>query len=140
MNVFAFAAVVTVLFGQVTPQSFVGTWAAEFKGVTYARLELQNESGSISGRVSLGGIHVTNDGTVDEVSFPATNWTPVFDVRLSNGVLTFARKDGDDIDRFELRLLGSDAELTLVFTADDRERLAQEDVPLPKPFRLTPSK
>ena len=133
-----FAAAVTLALGLAQPaaQSFAGIWTAALKGQVYARLELREANGTLSGRISLGAIHVDKDGVVETVNAPATNFTPIFDVMARGGVVAFARKDGDDTDRFEIRMVDGDVRLTFVPSAEDRETLAREGVPLPKPVRL----
>jgi hypothetical protein len=130
------AAGLVLAVAQTGAQQFAGTWTRALDGKTYVRLELRESAGMLSGRISLGRIHVDKDGVVDEVLEPATNFTPIFDVRLQNGVVSFARKDGDDIDRFEIRIVAGDVQLTFVPSAEDRAALAREGVPLPKPARL----
>ena len=121
---------------QTGAQQFAGNWTAALDGTIYAQLELQAANGTLAGRISLGDIHVNADGVVDDVSRPARDFTPIFDVRMENGVVSFARKDGDDTDHFEMRILDGDVRLAFIPTAEDRETLAREGVPLPKPMRL----
>jgi len=122
---------------QTGVRQFAGNWDAAVGGTTFARLELVESGGALSGRISLGNIHVDDKGVVDEVQKPATNFTPIFDVRIRDGVVAFARKDGDDTDHFELRAAGAELELAFLPTAEDRALLAREGVTtLPKPVRL----
>jgi hypothetical protein len=129
---------VTLALGLAQPsaQSFAGTWTAALKGQTYARLELREANGTLSGRISLGAMHFDKDGVVDTVQEPATNFTPIFDVTVRDGIVAFARKDGDDTDRFEIRIVDGDVQLTFVLSAEQRETLAREGLPLLKPMRL----
>src|SRR3954464_5686592 len=99
------AVAILVAAGQQASQ-FTGTWTATYKGDTFARLQLRETNGVLTGRISLGNVHGDKDGVVDEVISPAVIDTPMFDVSLRDGVLRFARKDGDDTDRFELRIIG----------------------------------
>ena len=115
---------------------FAGTWTAAVKGQTYVRLELSESRGALSGRISLGAMHVDKDGVFDTVQQPATNFTPIFDVVARGDAVAFARKDDDDTDRFEIRMVDGDVQLTFVLSAELRERFAREGVPLPKPVRL----
>jgi hypothetical protein len=123
------------LAAQSTPQ-FSGTWIAAHSGDTFVRLELHEINGALGGRISLGAMHVDKDGVVDEVLRPAVNFTPIFDVLLRDGVLSFARKDEDDTDRFELRLVGDTAELRFLVTPAFAEELARDGIPIPKPVPL----
>ena len=130
------AAAMAAAVAQSGTQQFAGTWTAALKGQTYARLELREANGTLSGRISLGAVHVDKDGIVDDVNAPATNFTPIFDVMARGGMVAFARKDGDDTDRFEIRMVDGDVQLTFVLSAEDRETFAREGVPPPKPVRL----
>ena len=69
---------------------------------------------------------------------------PVFAIRYSeyfegDGALFFARKDDNDIDLFEMRLVDGEARLIFAATEEDRAKLAREGLPLPRPIRLTKS-
>ena len=64
--------------------------------------------------------------------------TPIFDLTEQPALVTFSRKNGSDTDRFELHVLGAGrAELRLLLSDEDREALAAEGVPAPKPIALT---
>jgi hypothetical protein len=138
MRTLILAAAMFVAAGQPPPQ-LAGTWTATRNGDTFARLELRETNGALDGRISLGAMHVDKDGVVDEVLKPAVDFTPIFDVSLRDGVLSFARKDGDDTDRFELRLDGEAAMLRFIVTRELAEQLALDGVPIPTPVRLTRS-
>ena len=115
----------------------MGTWTAERAGQTFVRLELTTTGGALGGRISLGDIHLDSQGEVEAVLKAATDFTPIFDVVLRDGMLSFARKDGDDTDRFEMRLAANEtAQLTFAPSEADREELVRAGVPLPKPIRL----
>ena len=128
---------VVMAVAQAGASQFAGVWTAALDGKTYVRLELIDSGGTLSGRVGLGSFHVDKDGVVDQIIGPAGDFTPIFDVRVRDGVVSFARKDGDDIDRFELRLAGAAAQLAFVISAEEREAQTRLGVPLPKPVRLT---
>ena len=123
--------------GQTGTQPFVGTWTVTLEGQTFARVELQAAAGTLSGRISLGAMHMTDQGEIDQVNQPAINFTPLFDLSYRDGVLVFARKDGDDTDRFELRVNGDTAQLTFVVTDEFRQVLKDNGLPAPKPITLT---
>jgi hypothetical protein len=133
-------AALMLTLGQTGAQAFAGTWTMNFEGQTFARLELQTASGTLSGRISLGAMHITDRGEIDRVLAPATNFTPLFDLSYRDGVLVFARKDGDDIDRFELRVNGDTAQLTFLVTEEFRQELKDNGLPVPKPITLTRTK
>jgi hypothetical protein len=70
---------------------------------------------------------------------PASNFTPLFDVVYREGVLSFARKDEDDIDRFEVRIIdaaGGAAQLSFVMTDEFRQELKDSGIAPPKPIVL----
>ncbi len=99
------AAVVGLLLAQPASQSYVGTWTADLNGQMYVRLELATTGAVLGGRISLGDIHLNSAGEVEAVTSVAQRFTPIFDLVLRDATLSFARKDGDDTDRFEMRLI-----------------------------------
>ena len=132
------ATVLAAALGQASPGGLAGHWAASLGGQTFVRLELHETNGALTGWISLGDIHVNALGEVEQVIAPASTFTPIFDVALRDGVLSFARKDGDDTDRFSLRLSAAGfAELTFTPSDDDRRQLVEAGIPIPKPIRLT---
>jgi hypothetical protein len=139
-NAASVVAVLMLTFGQTGAQAFVGTWTMNFEGQTFARLELQMAAGTLSGRISLGAMHITEQGEIDHVIKPAIDFTPLFDVSYRDGVLVFARKDGFDTDRFELRVNGDTAQLTFLVTDEFRQELKDNGLPVPKPITLTRTK
>ena len=136
-NAASMVAALMLMLGQTGAQGLVGTWTMNFEGQTFARLELQIAAGALSGRISLGAMHVTDQGQIDHVIKPAIDFTPLFDVSFRDGVLAFARKDGDDTDRFELRVNGDTAQLTFLVTDEFRQELKDDGLPVPKPITLT---
>ena len=131
------AAAVALAIAQPTASRFAGTWTAALDGKTYVRLELVPTGAALTGRISLGNIHVNAEGRVETVTEAPRVVAPIFDIELRGDVLAFARKDGNDTDRFEMRVMNGGAELLFLPSAEDREALAREGVPLPKPIRLT---
>jgi hypothetical protein len=89
--------------------------------------------------MSIGqSIHVDDEGNVDSVTAASSTPTRMLDIRWNDGVLSFGTNDGPDVDRFEFRLIDANhAELTMVFSEEERRQYAAEHLPLPKPFRLT---
>ena len=128
-------AILLLLFtNQVTSQRFAGTWLADHAGTTYVRLVLSGADDALTGTLSLGDVQVDDRGEVKTVT-AVKSAGPVFDVRVNGAVLSFARQDGDDTDRFEVRLTGVDnAELTFVVSEADRQAAGVSSL---KPFRLT---
>jgi hypothetical protein len=129
-------AVLAYLVVQSGAQPFAGTWTADLAGETYVRLELTLTNGEIGGRVSLGAVHFGSKGTVEAVTQTAQNFTPIFDVALRNGVLSFARKDEDNIDRFEMRLVNGEGRLTVLLSSDDLAELASQGISTVQPLTL----
>jgi hypothetical protein len=133
------AAALVLTLAQAGVQSFAGTWTTELKGDTYIRLELRETHGALSGQISLGTIHPDKDGVVDTVIEPATYSKPIFDVALRDGVLSFARTDEGDTDRFELRVVGDRVELTYRFHPGVVEALKRDGITPVRPVLLSRS-
>jgi hypothetical protein len=116
-----------------------GNWTANFQGTTYVRLAFAEGATVPQGTMSIGqSIHVDDEGNVDRVTAAASTPTRMLDIRWNDGVLSFGINDGPDVDRFEFRLIDANhAELAPIFSGEERRRLAAEQIPLPKPFRLT---
>ena len=116
----------------------VGSWIAQFEGTTFVRLELNSANGGITGGISLGNIEVDDRGAVRRVTASPPGLKPISDLTQRGSVLEFLLKDGDEPDRFELRLVeGGRAELHLLLSEDDREELAASGIPTPRPILLT---
>src|SRR5712671_4447733 len=99
------AAGLGLLLAQPAGQSYVGNWTAEFGGQTFVRLELTATEGGLRGRMSVGdGISVDLQGEVDAVAVPAGEPSPLSDLVLRDGSLSFSRKEGGDVDHFQMRL------------------------------------
>ena len=130
--------VLLLLFtNQGTSQRFAGTWMADHAGTTYVRLVLRGADDALSGTLSLGDVQVDDRGEVKTVT-AVKSAAPVFDVRVNGEVLSLARKDGADTDRFEVRLTGADS-AELMFSLSEADRQAA-GVPSVRPFRLTRSR
>lgn len=115
-----------------------GSWTAEYGGTTYVHLVL--ESGAAPrGTMSIGrSIHVDEKGNVDGATPAPSALAQMLDVHRSGDVLSFGFNDGDQIDRFEFRLIDANhAELMLIMSEEQRQQLADDRIPLPKPFPLT---
>jgi hypothetical protein len=130
-------ALLALMLGQTGRQAYTGTWIAELDGTTYARLELALTGSEVGGRISLGDIHVDRDGEVDSAKAIPQKFTPLFAIDLRDSGLAFSRRNDDDVDHFEMHLIGDGvAELVFRPTPADRQELADNGIPLPKPFRL----
>jgi hypothetical protein len=123
-----------LLASQAAP--YAGTWTAEHQGRTFIRLQLTTVDSAPHGTLGTGNIHVDKDGVVDEAEdVPFED--PIENIVVNGSTIAFARKDGNDIERFELRILGNDtAELILLPSEEVVRQLKQEGIPLPKPIRL----
>jgi hypothetical protein len=139
MKTVALAVVTTaVLAGQSGAASITGSWIAQFEGRTFLRLELKTVEGTVAGSMSLGDIEVNEQGGLRRVAEPRHGPSPIFDATESASTVTFSVKSGPDTGRFELRLLETgEAELKILLDDADREELAANGVPIPKPIRLT---
>lgn len=138
---FLVLAFAMVTLGQ-PPGPYSGDWTADFQGTTYVRLALQENAGTPQGTMSIGRtIHVDKQGNVDAVSEAESTLKPMLNVRRSGDVLSFAYPDGDEPTRFELRLIDTNtAELRMLISEEDRQELAADGIPLPRPFRLVRSR
>ena len=125
-------------FAQSGGQPFSGTWTAALAGQTYAQLELKVTGESIGGQIRLGAVHFDREGAVEAVMQTAQDSTPtpIFDVAVRNGRLSFARKDQGEIDRFEMQLVNGDARLTILLGASERAELASQGVSNVQPLTL----
>jgi hypothetical protein len=130
-------ALLLLFSNQGTSQRFAGTWLADHAGTTYVRLVLRGADDALAGTLSLGNVQVDDRGDVKTVT-AAKSAGPVFDVHVNGAVLSFARKDGDDTDHFEVRLTSADnAELTLLVSEADRQAAGVSSL---TPFQLTRSR
>ena len=107
------------------------------KGQPLARLDLTLANGELQGQLGLAGMHMDANGNVDAVIPGAGHTAPVFDIAVRDGVLSFAVKDGDDTDRFEVRLVDGRATLTMVIDDTFRAELAREGIAAPRPITMT---
>jgi hypothetical protein len=116
-----------------------GNWTANFQGSTYLRLTFAEGATVPQGTMSIAeSIHGDAEGNVDSVILGSFMPTRMRDIRWNDGVLSFGINDGPDVDRFEFRLIDPNhAELAMILSEEERRQAAAEQVPLPKPFRLT---
>jgi hypothetical protein len=116
-----------------------GNLTASFQGTTYVRLAFVEGATVPQGTMSMGPrIHADDGGNVDSVTAASSTPTRMLDIRWNDGVLSFGINDGPDVDRFEFRLIDANhAELTMIFSEEERRQAAAEHLPIPKPFPLT---
>jgi len=55
---------------------------------------------------------------------------------VRDAVVSFSHKDGNDIDRFEMRVSAGEAELRFILDEETLKELTDEGIPPPKPVRL----
>ena len=135
---FLAVAVVGLVLGQ--PGDVLnGSWAASFQGATYGRLTFAGGAPMPQGTMSIAeSIHGDAAGNVDDVIVGSFMPTRMLDIGWSDGVLSFGINDGPNVDRFEFRLIdATHAELAMMLSEEERRQAAAEQLPLPKPFRLT---
>lgn len=138
MKTLALVIALTAVSSQSGRTSVDGTWIAQFEGRTFLRLELKTVDGATTGGLGIGNIEVDKQGALQRVGELPRMLTPIFDVTEQPSLVTFSRKDGSDTDRFELHLLGvGRAELRFLPSDEDREELAANGIPAPKPIALT---
>src|SRR5262245_14326268 len=97
------AVAVGLMFNQSATPPYIGTWTATMAVNTFIRVELSQTNGITVGQIGLGDIQVDANGDV-KTGGPITHMLPVSDVVLRGSTLSFASKDGDDTDRFEMQL------------------------------------
>jgi hypothetical protein len=98
-------------------KKFAGTWEAKFKDKVICTIRLR-AGDSISGETEACDINVDANGNLQE---PESNDasgrppSPIFNAKLQESTLTFENKDGDDVLKFEMKLVGDgQAELTIL--------------------------
>jgi len=138
MKTLALSIALAAASAQSGGTSAEGTWIAQFEGRTFLKLELKTVDGTTSGGLSIGNIEVDKLGALRRVGELPPTLTPIFDVTEQPSLVTFSRKDGSDTDRFELHVLGAGrAELRFLLSDEDRQELAADGIPVPKPIALT---
>lgn len=135
----AFAGVLLAVTVAQFFNAYVGEWTAGYHGTTYVRLSVGGEAAAPQGAMSIAEtIHIDAKGNVDAVTEAPSTLTRFLDVRWNGAVLSFSVGNGDDVHRFELRLIdGNTGELTPIILEEQRQELASDGIPLPKPFRVT---
>ena len=129
----AAATALLLALGQGNGQPLAGQWTCEYFGRTLARLDLQDVNGSVTGRMSIGYFHVDSTGKLDVVIEEATVFTPIFDVVLRDGVLSFAKLNDGSTDRYELRVSADTAKLSFLLNDKTIEALRASGMGPPQP-------
>jgi len=118
--------------------AFVGNWSAEVNGITFLRVELVEDGGRLTGTMGMGSMRVDADGNMESAE-PISATATLRDLVLRNGVLSFVRPDGDDLDQFEMRLTGGGAQLTMIIRPELLQELKNDGIPQPRPITLKKS-
>jgi hypothetical protein len=136
MKIIMLAAILVLPLAQnATP--YAGMWTAELGGRTFVRLELSTAENSTAGRIGLGDIELDKTGRLRKVS-EAPALTPIQDVNVKGSVVTFAHKDGTNVDHFQLSVLrNGTAELVPLLSDKDKRELASSGIAEFKPIKLT---
>jgi hypothetical protein len=138
MKTLALVIALTAVSGQSGGTSVDGAWIAQFEGRTFLRLELKTVDGATTGGLAIGNIEVDKQGALRHVGELPRTLTPIVDVIQQPSLMTFSRRDGSDTDRFEFHVLGAGrGELRFLLSDEDREELAADGIPAPKPIALT---
>jgi hypothetical protein len=99
-------------------KKFAGTWEAKFKDKVICTLRLR-AGDQISGETADCTINVDANGDLQEPEsgdHPDTP-SPILNPKVQGDTLTFEEKDGDDVLKFEMKLVGDgQAELKLLDT------------------------
>jgi hypothetical protein len=130
-------ALLGILPFQSAAAGMTGVWVAEHKGTTFIRLELSASGNAITGALGTGNLTTDDKGNVSEVTAVPAALTPLRQVTIDGDTLSFVRPEGNDLERFTLKMLGADqAELTLIPSEEMLEELKDAGIPVPKPIRL----
>jgi hypothetical protein len=108
-------------------KKFAGTWEAKWKDKVICTLRLKAGE-QISGATEACSIQVDANGDLQEPESTEHSGEPlpILNARLLGDTLTFEEKDGDDVMKFEMKLI-----------ADGRAELRILDAPVPiKPIRF----
>lgn len=136
MKLFAIA-LLGVLPLQSSTANLLGTWTAEKDGITFARLELRSPGNGLSGAMAIGDISVDKSGDLQTVKAASTTMTPLDDIALANGIVSFTWHPDSDDNRFRFRVIADGtAELSFLMSDEDLEELKEEGIPPPKPIVL----
>ena len=97
-------------------KKFAGTWEAKFKDKVVCTIRLR-AGDSISGESEACNINVDANGNLQEPEPGADAGTPspILNAKLHESTLTFEIKEGDDVLKFAMKLVGDgQAELTIL--------------------------
>jgi hypothetical protein len=97
-------------------KKFAGTWEAKWKDKIVCTITLK-VGAQISGETAACSIHVDANGDLDEPESSGSEGTPapIRNAKLRGDTLTFEEPDGNDVIKFEMKLLGDgQAELKIL--------------------------
>jgi hypothetical protein len=97
-------------------EKFAGTWEAKFKDQVICTIRVKS-SNPISGETADCNINVDQNGDLKEPDSTDApdNPSPMLNPKLQGDTLTFEEKEGDDVLKFELKLVGDgQAELRIL--------------------------
>ena len=87
-------------------KKFAGTWEAKFKDTVICTIRVK-AGDPISGETAGCSINVDENGDLKE--------PPIFNPKIHDDTLTFEEKDGDEVLKFELKVVGDgQAELRIL--------------------------
>ena len=122
---------------QPIPAAAAGTWVAERNGTVYVRLELRVTDGALSAGLATGDVQFDDKGEVKNAAPAPAKLTPITDLTATGSDVSFVRHQGNDTERFRLRVVSDDrAELQFLPDEDMLEELKEMGIPAPKPFAL----
>lgn len=137
MRIALVAVAIASSFGQADGQRFTGRWSADRQDRPVVRLDLRMSRDALEGWIQLANIHVDQQGEIDSVQSDLAPTTKLLEIKVQGRSLAFARRDGADLDHFELTVIDDrTVDLRFVPSEADRRELADNGVPLPKPIRL----
>jgi hypothetical protein len=99
-----------------TQKKFAGTWEAKFKDKVICTIRVKAGE-AISGETAGCSISVDENGDLKEPDSAdrPDNPSPMLNPKVQGDTLTFEDKDGDDVLKFEMKLIGDgQAELTIL--------------------------
>lgn len=96
-------------------KKFAGTWEAKFKDKVVCTIRI-TAGEQLSGETADCNISVDANGDLqDSDNPPPDSASPMLNPRIQGDTLSFEHKDGDDVVKFEMKLVGEgQAELTIL--------------------------
>jgi hypothetical protein len=88
-------------------KQFAGTWEAKFKDTVICTMRVK-AGNPISGETAACSINVDENGDLKEPDSAdrPDEPSPMLNPKLQGGTLTFEEKEGDDVLRFEMKVVG----------------------------------